>query len=345
MPLCGTLHKKAKEAVVMTTLSSHRTHFIIALLSVVLHILILFFFTMHHLSFLPAPAHLIFADPTKKNKALDTPPQQKAPPSTSWAARTERQYAFDPSQIKTVGLAYAPPHTLANDSSCPSDTTPVDSEPVQPAPVPLLPQEHLAVPDMPSRAESDAKKHKTESTLDNKQAVDVTLPRSQQTTPNKPVSPTVQQKKSSLTLAQLTSGFIAHMANKPGDSAVSTRGDKNKKPTAEQLIFERYQEKTYHCLLQSNNRYNNRYPDIAKYQTLELQILVTYHANGLAHNISLLSPSGHREFDDYCMFIFTDASSSFPPVPPSFLRAQNNYSIPFTILSSPHDNNWLKVRR
>lgn len=333
----------------------------------------LFLLSTHHMAFLTSPAKLIFAEAKAKDKALNTPPQQEIPPSTSWAARTERQYAFDQSQVKTLGLAYAPPDNLSNNSTPPSSDTSIDSEPSQPeqssplpqtpkentqAPIlpqqltvpeqssPLVPPQDLTAPDVPSRTESHAHIKKTESPPNSTQQLDLTLPLSQQTKATKAAPPAqAQQKKSSLTLAQLTSGFIAHMANKPGDSAVSINGDKNKKPTAEQLIFERYQEKTYHCLLQSNNRYNNRYPDIAKYQTLELQILVTYHANGLAQNISLLSSSGHKEFDDYCMFIFKDASTSFPPVPPSFLKAHNSYSIPFTILSSPHDNNWLKVRR
>ena len=124
------------------------------------------------------------------------------------------------------------------------------------------------------------------------------------------VAPT--HKNSSISLAQLTQGFL-NRPHKSGNHRISMMGMKKGLPSEEQLRYERYLEKIEWCFINSTRINQDKIPvatpGIAVYFSFMLD------RDGILKHLALSKSSGNILFDKFVLFAFQDASSSFPPVP------------------------------
>jgi outer membrane biosynthesis protein TonB len=155
--------------------------------------------------------------------------------------------------------------------------------------------------------------------------------------PSKPLS----APKPPLTLSQLTQGFLNHVKNE-GTHAIHMLGKKSGTPSDEQIKYERYLQKLSWCLQNSFNIYNNRFPASAKMDD-SAQILLSLNKDGTMRHCHVSKTSGSRDLDQFIVFIFNDASSSFPPVP-QYLP-HNPFTINYIIMVSASEENRWKLYR
>lgn len=136
------------------------------------------------------------------------------------------------------------------------------------------------------------------------------------TTPRKkrtPAAPKTNGPKPPITLAQLTQGFLAHSSNNSGSSRVSMVGMKTGMPSHEQLKYDRYLEKLEWCFQNSLNINRDRIPPISSNVTVYIALAI--NRNGTVKHLAVSQSSGNIMFDKFILFLFQDASSSFPPIP------------------------------
>ena len=118
--------------------------------------------------------------------------------------------------------------------------------------------------------------------------------------------------KPPLSLAQLTQGFMNHIKDE-GKYSVSMLGRKSGTPSAEQLKYERYLEKLGWCLQNSYNINNDRCPPIT--QDTTVHVFLALNRDGSVKDLGLAKSSGNIHLDQFTLFVFRDAGTSFPPVP------------------------------
>jgi len=158
--------------------------------------------------------------------------------------------------------------------------------------------------------------------------------------PNQKPSKSMQQpqlaslQKKSLTLAQLTKGFLEHMKDE-GKHRITTIGKEEQIPTAEQLKHERYMEKLSWCLQNSFKINSNKFPTTKPVKTI-LRVYLALNQNGTVKELKIVESSGNRLLDQFVHYIFRDASSSFPPVPHYF--PQSPYTITYIVEINPVRN-------
>src|SRR3990172_466119 len=128
---------------------------------------------------------------------------------------------------------------------------------------------------------------------------------------NNPIAPTGAQKPP-LSLAQLTQGFLHHL-EEGGTYGVSMIGKKNGIPSEDQLKYERYLQKLGWCLQNSYNINNDRCPAVA--QDTIAHILLVLNRDGTMKHLNVAKSSGNIHLDQFTLFVFRDASTSFPPLP------------------------------
>lgn len=383
------------------THSRRRTTIITALCSISLHMALLVLLTMQQMEYIKQQqAQLIFAEsrPKQPNKTQAQPPQATPKPqqTVTVSGRTARQYAFDPSQIKALGLPYAPPSTLSspdakptpsNSSSSPDSAPNTPSTPTPPTHAtmntlhpstqsptidaidPIDTQQNQAeTPDISEPLKTEDPSHKAQqkpaaqkSSLTNTPPAQAlatptnipSIPTHTETAAPKPspktapsphsqatqkpgANRTAQQKKP-LTLAQLTSGFMAHLENKQSDSAITVIGKTSTAaPTTEQLVLERYYEKLVSCYERAHSIHNHKLNLKTAIPDGTTEILICYHTHNKTHTIHLLSSCGNKEVDDYYLFIMREASSSFPPAPRILCVDQTSFTTNFIVVS--HSN-------
>lgn len=119
--------------------------------------------------------------------------------------------------------------------------------------------------------------------------------------------------KPPLTLAQLTQGFLNQRKEDAGIHGISMVGMKNGLPTDEQMKYERYLQKLSWCLQNSFTIHERRTPLIA--MNSDIYLFFALDRDGILKHVSVKKSSGNKLMDDFILFIFRDASSSFPPVP------------------------------
>jgi outer membrane biosynthesis protein TonB len=119
--------------------------------------------------------------------------------------------------------------------------------------------------------------------------------------------------KPPLTLAQLTQGFLDHMKNE-GSHAIHMLGKKSGRPSDEQIKYERYLQKLSWCLQNSYHIHQHRFPPSANLDD-KVHVLLSLNKDGSLKHCQIAKTSGNRDLDNFTLFIFNDASSSFPPVP------------------------------
>ncbi len=138
-------------------------------------------------------------------------------------------------------------------------------------------------------------------------------------------TPTQQPKK--LTLAQLTQGFLQHLKDE-GNHNITTIGKEGGKLTAEQLKHERYVEKISWCLQNSFKIHRHKMP-LNDGENTTVEVFLALNQNGDINQLQLIKSSGQSRLDQYALYIFRDANSSFPPVP--HYLPHNPYKIVFII--------------
>jgi outer membrane biosynthesis protein TonB len=162
-----------------------------------------------------------------------------------------------------------------------------------------------------------------------------------------PLSPRLQSAgkatadRPPLTLAQLTQGFLNHVKNE-GNHAIHVLGKKNGTPSDEQIKYERYLQKLSWCLQNSFNIHNDRFPPSASMDDT-VQVLLSLNKDGSMKHCHVSKTSGNRDLDYFTLFIFKDASTSFPPVP-QYLP-HDPFTINYVILVSTSEENRLKLYR
>jgi len=135
----------------------------------------------------------------------------------------------------------------------------------------------------------------------------------QKSAESKPSSFAKASKDRPLTLAQLTQGFLDHLKNE-GSHAIHMLGKKSGKPSDEQIKYERYLEKLSWCLQNSYHINQQRFPHSASLDD-KVHVLLSLNKDGSLKHCQIAKTSGNRELDNFTLFIFNDASNSFPPVP------------------------------
>lgn len=132
-----------------------------------------------------------------------------------------------------------------------------------------------------------------------------------QTTPRPTRQPAT--KKPPLSLAQLTQGFLNHVKDE-GTHAIHMLGKKTGIPSDEQIKHERYLQKISWCLQNSFNINNDRFPASSNTQA-DVHIQLALNRDGTMKHCNVAKTSGNIHLDKFTLFVFNDASTSFPPVP------------------------------
>jgi TonB family protein len=148
--------------------------------------------------------------------------------------------------------------------------------------------------------------------------------------------PRIPTPKQLPTLAQLTQGFL-HQARNEGTHTIHMLGKRNGQPTDEQMKYERYLQKLNWCLQNSFSINNNRFPSSDRLET-DAHIFLALDKDGKIKQLNLAKSSGNKLLDQFVLFVFRDASSSFPPVP-QYLP-HNPFTIMYTVTLNPSDNNF-----
>lgn len=144
---------------------------------------------------------------------------------------------------------------------------------------------------------------------------------------------TKPSEKSTPTFADLVKGFSTFMEQtKHGvESRIHTLGKDGKKPTDQQLKYERYIEKIIICLETSLhvNRAHAILPPVGK----NPRVTIALNRRGNLTSFKIIESSGAKEVDDHIARSFYDAGSSFPPIPQYI--PDNPLMITFTVNMTP----------
>lgn len=119
--------------------------------------------------------------------------------------------------------------------------------------------------------------------------------------------------KPPITLAQLTQGFLEQRKEDAGIHGISMIGKKHGLPTDEQMKYERYLQKLSWCLQNSFTINQSRMPFLSIDNSVYL--FFALDRDGILKQAVITKSSGNKLWDNFILFIFRDASSSFPPVP------------------------------
>jgi TonB family protein len=100
-----------------------------------------------------------------------------------------------------------------------------------------------------------------------------------------------------------------------GTDSSTMLGKKGIIPTDEQLKHQRYAEKISWCLQQS---FKQNHARLADYHQAVVEVYLALNKNGSINQVSIAKSSGKPRVDQFVLFTFQDAQSSFPPVPEYF---------------------------
>jgi hypothetical protein len=114
-------------------------------------------------------------------------------------------------------------------------------------------------------------------------------------------------------LLQIAHGFFDHM-RKNGKSRVNIIGNEKAKATEQQLREERYLERLNVCIHNAYSIHRQQAPYLGR-EKRSLQIRVSLNKLGNLLDLQLLDSCGNRHVDQFIIFLFRDAASSFPPLP------------------------------
>jgi len=126
--------------------------------------------------------------------------------------------------------------------------------------------------------------------------------------------PTRENKqKPSLTLAQLTQGFLNQRKEESGSYGISMLGMKRGIPSDEQMKYERYLQKLSWCLQNSFNIHRDKQPLLST--DTDIYLYFQLNRDGILEQLHVKKSSGNKLLDNFVVFVFREASHSFPPVP------------------------------
>ena len=127
-----------------------------------------------------------------------------------------------------------------------------------------------------------------------------------------PMNMPAQHKKKPISLADLAQGFL-HRSKNEGDYSVSMLGLKGGMPSDEQLKYERYLQKLEWCFQNSLRINGHRIPRLTESYTVHIHLAL--NRDGTVKHLGLAQSSKNIMLDQFVLFVFKDASSSYPPVP------------------------------
>lgn len=156
-----------------------------------------------------------------------------------------------------------------------------------------------------------------------------------------PRSSTADRPRPPLSLAQLTQGFLNHVKDE-GTHAIHMLGKKSGQPSDEQIKYERYLQKLGWCLQNSFNINNSRIPASATSEST-VYVQLALNKDGTMRNCNVARSSGNASLDKFTLFIFNDASTSFPPVP-TYLP-HDPFTITYVITHSLREQNGMSLYR
>ncbi len=153
------------------------------------------------------------------------------------------------------------------------------------------------------------------------QAPSATSDKPEKKEPNE-VQPTTQTPPQSptLTLAQLTQGFMQHLQESP----MTVRSNNDGQASMEQMKQMHYMQKVIACIVNSYKINNNS--SLRGYSMQQARVQLAINRDGTIHTLQLVQSSGNMTIDQFLLTMFQDASSSFPPLPSSF--KENTFHVP-----------------
>lgn len=137
------------------------------------------------------------------------------------------------------------------------------------------------------------------------------------------------KKQARKALAGITRGYLQQLQDE-GENLIKTLGgDPNKKPTAEQLKYERYLAKIQWCL--QNAHSINQHKCITQ-EPIEagMRVFFVLNRDGAMSDFKIVQSSGKAYVDQYISALFQTASSSFPPLP-AYVK-EDHFPLTYTIL-------------
>lgn len=139
--------------------------------------------------------------------------------------------------------------------------------------------------------------------------------------------------KPPLTLAQLTQGFLNQRKQDSGTHSISMLG-KQGLATDEQLKYERYLQKIGWCIQNSFEINRPRFPSLSQNTTFKIFFAIARSGN--LQQLAIHQSSGNMHVDQCVLFVFRDASTSFPPIPNYLPDDPLNIMYTFTIFVGPY---------
>ena len=129
-----------------------------------------------------------------------------------------------------------------------------------------------------------------------------------------------------VTLAHIAQGYLDSL-DQGGSYTIGMAGNPNKLPTNEQLQLENFSGKLiWH--VQNIHHINFERFNLPALQS-SIHIYFMLDRKGHMSNLKILQSSGNAKVDDYILYLFKEASSSFPPLP-QFIKqdpAPLNYTL------------------
>ena len=124
----------------------------------------------------------------------------------------------------------------------------------------------------------------------------------------------IKKKKAQQALAGITKGYLEQLTQEGNNLIKTIGGDPNKKPSTEQLKFERYVAKIIGNI---QSAFKIHHDKIELNEEIKTTILLSLKLNrdGKIIDLQVAKSSGKKYIDDFFLFAFNFASSSFPPVP------------------------------
>lgn len=145
-------------------------------------------------------------------------------------------------------------------------------------------------------------------------------------TSDKPRSKKSQARKA---LAGITQGYLQQLKDE-GENLIKTLGgNPNKKPTAEQLKYERYLAKIQWCLQNAHSINQEKCPLHEQIDTV-MRIYFVLDREGKMSGFKIMQSSGKAYVDQYISSLFQFASSSFPPLP-AYVK-ENYLPLTYTVM-------------
>ena len=158
--------------------------------------------------------------------------------------------------------------------------------------------------------------------------------------PVQPRQTTMPPAKKIPSLAELTQGYMNHVKGE-GKHLVSMLGPKKGLPSEEQMKYERYLQKLSTCLSTSFAIHRDAFSLSSRIED-DTSIFVSLNQDGTPRKISLQQSSGNKKLDDFVLFVFRDASTSFPPVP-AYLP-HNPFTITFIVQTKTPEQSNVRIR-